>query len=283
MAKGALELEKALSLGKEKLVAMLAPCFVAHFDYPEITIMLRRAGFSKVVELTFGAKIVNSAYHPILEKARESGELVISSVCPGVVSTVKTRFPQYNDNLIRVYSPMIVTAKVCRKFFPDHKTVFISPCNFKKAEAETTKDVDYVIGINELDTLLKKMNIGEKNEKKIKEGFDMFYNEYTKIYPLAGGLSKTAHVKQILSPEQTIAIDGVEKVADFLKKPAPKTIFLDANFCIGGCIGGPLLRQDRTLEEKKQRVLDYVKRMIPLSMKKQKGILAKAKGIKVSF
>ena len=177
---------------KTKLVAMLAPCFVAQFDYPKIICQLRELGFDKIVELTFAAKIVNHEYHKILKKSKG---LMISTVCPGSVNTILTQFPQYKKNLIRVYSPMIVMGKVCKKIYPKHKTVFISPCNFKKMEAKTTKDVDIAIDMTELENLIKKNKV---KIKKCKMKFDKFYNDYTKIYPIAGGLYKTAHLKKIL-------------------------------------------------------------------------------------
>ncbi len=278
---GVPELEQSLKK-KEKLVAMLAPCFVAQYDYPEILTQLRDLGFDKIVELTFGAKLVNHEYQKILRKDKGK-HLLISSVCPGSVSTIKSQFPQYGKNLIRVYSPMVVTAKVCKKEYPKHKIVFMSPCNFKKEEAKTTDDVDFAIGMNELQALFGKYEI---NPRKVKTPpkFDLFMNEYTKIYPLAGGLAKTAHVKQILKEGESKSIDGITKVIEFLKHPDKKVKFLDANFCIGGCIGGPLLTPSRSLEEKKKRVLDYVHKALHESIPKGgMGVLKRAKGIKISF
>jgi iron only hydrogenase large subunit-like protein len=79
-------------------------------------------------------------------------------------------------------------------------------------------------------------------------------------------------------------MDGVARVIEFLKNPDKKVKFLDANFCIGGCIGGPLLTQNKTLEEKKKRVLDYVhKSMHETIPEGEKGVLDKAKGIKITF
>ena len=263
-----------------KLVAMLAPCFVAQFDYPQIIGQLRALGFDKVVELTFAAKIVNHEYHKIL---KDSKGFLISTVCPGVVSTIKTKFPQYNKNLIKVYSPMIVMGKVCRKLYPNHKIVFVSPCNFKKIEAKTTDDVDVVIDMTELAELMKKNKINSKNIKSNMK-FDKFYNDYTKIYPLAGGLSKTAHIKQIMNLEKSRSIDGIAKVIEFLKKPDKQVKFLDANFCVGGCIGGPLLTKERSLEEKKERVLDYVKMALKEKIPGgEKGVFKEAKGIKITY
>ena len=41
---------------KEKLVAMLAPSFPIVFEYPKIITMLKKLGFSYVVEVAVGAK-----------------------------------------------------------------------------------------------------------------------------------------------------------------------------------------------------------------------------------
>src|SRR3989344_4316731 len=134
---------KKLVIDKNRrYLAMLAPSFVVGFSYPWIISALRELGFDKVVELTFGAKMVNRCYH---EKLKNSKGLVIASVCPGIVETIKVKFPKYAQNLIRVDSPMIAMAKICRKTYPTHKIVFISPCNFKKIEAGKSKYVDFVI------------------------------------------------------------------------------------------------------------------------------------------
>lgn len=277
MVGGINELKKELS-NHTKLVAMLAPSFVVNFDYPQIITQLKDLGFDKTVELTFGAKIVNAEYHKQIKKSKK---LLISSVCPGSVYTILEKKPEYKKNIMRVYSPMIVTAKICRKLYPKHKIVFISPCYFKVKEAETTKDVDIAIGCNELQKLLEENNI---KPRKIKDLFDMFYNNYTKIYPLAGGLSKTMHVKGILKPEETKVIDGIDDILKFLDKPDKKVRFLDCNFCKGGCIGGPCLRKDLTLNQKKKRVISYVKKARKLDIpEKNKGLLNKAKGIKIKY
>lgn len=272
---------------KELKLAMLAPSFVADFNYPEIIHELHCLGFDKVVELTFGAKLINKEYHRILSKCEKNNEncLRISSVCPGLVEFIKQMYPQYESSLMKVDSPMIATAKVCKKEYPNHKIVFISPCYAKKKEAEEKgKDIiDEVITYGELVKLLKKSKIKackNESEHKHKLFFDKFYNDFTKIYPLTGGLSKTAHVKGVMKPEETKIIDGVTNIKKFLDNPDKNIRFLDGNFCIGGCIGGPCLSKERNLAERKKRVLDYLewasRERIP---QKDKGLFDKAKGI----
>ncbi len=262
---------------KNKYVAMLAPSFVVDFSYPKIIYQLKDLGFDKVVELTFGAKMINRDYH---KQLKNSKELIIASVCPGIVETIKTKLPKYRNNLICVDSPMSAMAKICKKTFPRHKIVFIAPCNFKKIEAKRTGNVDYVIDYRELKNILDKKGLSRKKYPKNPIFFDKFYNDYTKIYPLSGGLSKTANIKKILDLKQVKIIDGMNNVVEFLNNPDKKIKFLDVTFCKGGCIGGPCINSKLPLILRKRKVLKYTrvakKEEIP---ENRKGIVKEAKGI----
>src|SRR4030043_218033 len=81
----------------------------------------------------------------------------------------------------------------------------------------------------------------------------------TKIYPLSGGLSKTAHVKEVLKPEETKIVDGIAEVIKFLNNPDKNIKFLDVTFCKGGCIGGPCINSKLPLNLRKKRILEYMK------------------------
>lgn len=268
-------IERELRQKKFKFIALLAPSFITTFEYPSIIVQLKKLGFDKVVELTFGAKMINRCYHNILEKKKG---LVISSACPGIVKIINKHFPEYRDNIIKVNSPMIATAKICKKIYPVHKTCFISPCEFKKNEAEKSDYVDYVIDYEQLSEMFDRHDIKESNEKNV--FFDKFYNDYTKIYPLSGGLSKTAHFKGVLKKGEEKIIDGIEEVERFLENPDENIRFLDATFCKGGCIGGPYTARV-SLEEKRKRLMHYLEiAKEEKSPKQRKGIVEKAKGIK---
>jgi len=267
-------IEKELKDKKVKMVALVAPSFVVNFEYPQFIHQLRELGFDKVVELTFGAKMVNREYHRILEKSKG---LVISTTCPGITSVIMQKYPQYAKNLIKIDSPMIAMAKICKKVYPKHKTVFISPCNYKKTEAEDSKYINYVIDYGQLEVLFNKNKI-KPNKNHIH--FDKFYNDYTKIYPLSGGLTKTAHLKGVLKPGEEKTIDGIAEVMKFLNNPDPKVKFLDCTFCLGGCLGGPFTSKI-PIGEKIKRLMKYMalakKEDIP---KGRAGLIDKAKGIR---
>jgi len=265
-------IEKALK--KENIVALVAPSFVVNFEYPQFIHQLRDLGFEKVVELTFGAKMINREYHKILEHSKG---LAISSTCPGIVSVIKEKYPQYVKNLIKVDSPMVAMAKICKKVYPGYKTCFISPCNYKKVEAENSLYIDYVIDYRQLEMLFNKNRIkGDKSHIH----FDKFYNDYTKIYPLSEGLTKTAHLKGVLKSSEEKTIDGIAEVMKFLNSPNKKVKFLDCTFCKGGCIGGPFTSK-LPIFWKKRKVIKYMRKAkkedIPAG---RTGLIEKAKGIK---
>lgn len=259
---------------KGKYLAMLAPSFIVKFDYPSIISQLKKLGFDKVVELTFGAKLVNREYHKLLKKSKE---LVITSPCPGIVDLICNKFPQYKKNLAKIDSPMIAMAKICKNLFPKHKVVFISPCHYKKQEGEKSEYVDYVVDYKQLEELFVKYKI---SACKKKVHFDKFYNDYTKIYPVSGGLAKTAHVRDLLKKDEIKILDGVGNVMNFLEKPEKKIKLLDVLFCNGGCIGGPCILSKLNLKKRKERVLDYLNSSkhedIP---EPKKGLLCKADGL----
>jgi len=257
---------------KGKYVAMVAPSFIVDFSYPEIILYLKKLGFDKVVEVTFGAKMVNKEYH---EHFKSKEGLKISSVCPGIVELIKKDYPSYLKCLIPVDSPMVAMGKICKKIYPGYKIVFLSPCNYKKIEAKEFKFIDYVIDYGEFNKLILNLNIGNSKNK-----FDKFYNDYTKIYPLAGGLSKTVHLRGILRKKEIKIIDGVKEVKKFLNKPNKKIKFLDCNFCIGGCIGGPCINSKDNLKKRKKRVLAYLGSSLREDIPEaKKGLLRRAKGI----
>ena len=63
---------------------------------------------------------------------------------------------------------------------------------------------------------------GAKKYAKKKILFDKFYNDYTKVYPLSGGLSKTANVDNVLKCNETKIADGIAEVIKFLNNKTPR-------------------------------------------------------------
>lgn len=248
----------------EKYICLLAPSFVSEFDYPDIVYRLRMLGFDKVLELTFGAKMTNLAYYKVLKDSLEKGEKKtwISSPCPTLVNFIRVKYPHLVENLVPVHSPMGCMGLICKKYYPEYKVVFVGPCLTKKVEAQEVGNIDEVLTFKELEELFKERSIPKVvTDTKYCISFDKFYNDYTKIYPISGGLSSTLNYKDLLNGKDILVKEGTEnfiKIFDGFKDGMYKSYkFLDLLTCEGGCISGPGMIGDRSVREKRKRVLKY--------------------------
>lgn len=240
---------------------MLAPSFIAEFEYPQFVYRLRKLGFTEVVELTFGAKMTNLTYYSILKNNLE--KTWITSPCPTLVNFIRTKYPQLVDNLVPVHSPMGCMSLICKKFYPNYRQVFVGPCITKKMEAEEIKGISCVLTFKEIQQLFDEYNIPEKiTESKYCRTFDKFYNDYTKVYPLSGGLSETLHHEQLFKKNEVLVMEGVEKIDRILSKfkdgKYKNYKLFDILTCKGGCIDGPGMLKKYSLSERKKRVRRYM-------------------------
>ena len=257
---------KRLLKKKEKMVCMLAPSFIAEFEYPQFVYRLRKLGFTEVVELTFGAKMTNLTYYSILKNNLE--KTWITSPCPTLVNYIRTKYPQLVDNLVPVHSPMGCMSLICKKFYPNYRQVFVGPCITKKMEAEEIKGISCVLTFKEIQQIFDEYKIPEKiTESKYCRTFDKFYNDYTKVYPLSGGLSETLHHEHLFKKNEVLVMEGVEKIdrvlSEFKDGKYKKYKLFDILTCKGGCIDGPGMLKRYSLSERKKRVrkyMDYTRR-----------------------
>jgi len=290
---------------KKKLLLMTAPSFVVDFDYMHFVPKMRGLGFDKVTELTFGAKVVNEHYHKYIHehyasyvrpqkgkgktkvKDKNFQDKFISSVCPTSVNLIMTKYPTLKHSLLPFDSPMGAMSKIARKNFPDHTIIFLAPCSAKKLEAKT------IIGKNKKPFIEAALTFAEMKQIVAKEKpapplkgkepqlFDSFYNDYTKIYPLSGGLSKTLHAKSILLKKEIVSCDGCTDIIKLLQKN-PHKVFYDILFCKGGCIGGPGIASHVPKFVRKRRVLNYRSKSDRESMHGMQGLDKYTKGLDFS-
>lgn len=281
-----MELKDKLTLIKNnKVVAMLAPTFAIDFKYPNIIGMLKKLGFAEVTELTFGARMVNWAYaNYVKEHPRQ--KLFISSPCPTVVALIKSQYPKLVKYLMPIVSPMVAMAKICKKLKPNYKIIFISPCWAKELlEAPKHKEIDAVITLKDLKKILEQEGLNEENFSN-KVCFDSLIREYTKIYPISGGLASTSHLHKLFKDEEILVTDkpeNIKKALDDFNAGVSQYKFMDLLNCPGGCIGGPAIdHQDFSIEKRKEIIYEYTHRSSDECMGKHKGKVKDAKDIDLS-
>lgn len=261
------ELENLLKvLDTEKTVCLLAPAFPVDFAYPDIVMQLKGIWCTKVVELTYAAKIINMQYMELFKQ--DPSKQRICTNCPTIVKYIQNKYPQHADKLINIGSPMVIMSRFVKKEYgDDFKTIFVGPCLTKKIEAKESWDVDYAITFKELQQIFdhyKENNVPMKEfhfdvTESGDADFDKFYNDYTKVFPLTGAVADTLHYRDVLWPDQVLIVDELKNMPaaiEYMEKN-PNIKFLDPLACPGWCIGGPWVISQAPIKERAEKVKKY--------------------------
>ena len=253
----------------EKVVAMLAPSFPAMFpdmDYVYLVGALRQCGFDKVVEVAFGADLINQEYEALVEqidkqRAQKVRKPIITSSCPAICKYIEKYVPELLPNLAPIVSPMVAMGRVVHDYYgKDAKVIFIGPCTAKKLEIrdEAVQDsVDEVLTFDELIALWKKCKV--EPEQAIPSCFDPPNANMGRLYPVSGGLLKSAGLPHDILDNGVIITEGknrVLKLLDCLQTNQISANLVDVLFC-EGCISGPFTNQSINYFTRKQKVVAY--------------------------
>lgn len=235
-----IETDKVLSLIAEnpQVVAMVAPSFPAEFEtiaYDFLVGMIRKLGFSHVVEVSFGADLVALHYKKLLHTTGSMAK--ISSDCPAIVSFIEYYHPNLVPYLTPVVSPMVAMERVMRhKLGRNIKIVFIGPCIAKKDESY---EIDATITFRELRELFDIKGI--KPENVIPSGFDPPHSGKGAVFPISRGLLQTMEMEEDILEGNIIVAEGRSAFQEAIKEFESgyiKNNHLEL-LCCEGCIMGP--------------------------------------------
>ncbi|MPM45716.1 Electron transport complex subunit RsxB [bioreactor metagenome] len=236
-----LEKAKVLLSSSEKVIASVAPSFVANYDVSFETFeeALQKIGFTCAEETAIGATIVKTRYEEMIRSHEES--VLISSCCPTVNMMIQKHFPQTLPYLAKVVSPMQAHCVDIKERYPTAKTIFIGPCVSKKAEKESCEaNVDCVLTFEELTKWFAQEHITLEKEKISSDGIGR-----ARFFPTAGGILKSMTCD---SPDYTyLEIDGQENCIRALNDIIDGKItncFIEMSACSGSCIGGPAMDKE---------------------------------------
>ena len=246
-----------------KKIAALAPSFPAAFadvPYGKVVSGLKKLGFDEVYEVAFAADFVGREYEKFLQL--NSMPVSISSSCPAIVNLIEKHYPNLLMFLVPIVSPMIAMGRYLKQTFSDATVVFIGPCVAKKKEMEDPKTsgvIDQVLTFEEIEKMFKEDNI-ILSELDVSE-FSNPPVSLGRIFPLSGGLLKTAEKQNDLLEDDIIVTEGRDRVIEILEKVDEGRIesqFLDLLFC-HGCIDGPKMINDLSVFIRKDKIVSYYK------------------------
>ena len=134
----------------------------------------------------------------------------------------------------------IEKGKIIKEKYPDHKPIFIGPCEMKKLEA--SEDIPelgiLVLTYRELQDVFNHFGITDQNNPDDK--FDISETGKTMMYPLDGGLSHSSGLtEQMESTDQVRIVSGGKNIPAIKEFDTnPKIKLLDILNCPGGCRSG---------------------------------------------
>jgi iron only hydrogenase large subunit-like protein/nitrogen-specific signal transduction histidine kinase len=240
-------------------IALVAPSFPAEFnefaDYRTFVGLLKKTGFEKVVEVSFGADLVAKEYKAILTS--DKNKRYISSDCPAIVEYIRKYHPALINNLAPVVSPVMALARVLREEYHDkYNLVFIGPCIAKKEES---KELDEVITFSELREFFESTDMGEEAIEK--KDFDQPHSGRGAIFPVSRGLIQTMNMQENLITGNVVVAEGRENFKEALQE-FDNGLINDHHLellCCEGCIMGAGMSGKGKRYENSAYITKYVK------------------------
>ena len=253
----------ALLSGPGPVIASVAPSFPAAFaDYGSglLTSALKKLGFDMVTETAVAAELVAASTAELLGKGKSAW---VTSACPVVVNLIERYYPEACPNITPIVSPMVAHAAYLKqKYGKTAKVVFIGPCPAKKGEAddEAKELVDAVLTFEELHQAFDEAGIDRSALQPTR--FDDVRPKNAQLFPLEGGLARTAALSSGLLREDFMAISGADRVIEMIAHMSEESSIglFEALFCPGGCINGACLGRGKDIFARRSRVLKYQKR-----------------------
>lgn len=234
-------------------VALPAPSYYGQFrrtSTPEAVLAaLLAVGFDDVFEVPVGATIVSYAVRTYMARERFVRPL-ISSACPAVLRLIQVRFPSLLDHIAPIESPMEVAAALAREravaatgLPPDRIGVFfITPCAakvtaVKQPVGRAKSGVDGAISMSDVYGAA----VGHLKDPLPPRALQLAAASGIR-WGRAGG--ENAEIGE----GELLAVDGIHNVITVLgeveKGRLTDVDYLEAQACVGGCIGGPLVPEN---------------------------------------
>lgn len=236
---------------EEDVYALVAPAFVGQFG-PKVNLKtiddaMSQLGFKGVYEVSIGADLCTiEEAHDFLNNVPSKLKFMGTSCCPSWSVMAKKEFPEYRENISMTLTPMVLSARLIKKKFPNAKIVFVGPCSAKKLEASrksVRSDVDFVLTFEELMGMFEAKNVNF-NTLKSKDLLNITSAD-GRGFAVAGGVANAVvnAIKEI-EPEREIkvkAAQGLRECKQMLKDAINGKYdgyLLEGMACPFGCASG---------------------------------------------
>ena len=235
----------------DRVIAIVAPAFIGQFGKHstpgKFIAAMKKLGFARIVEVAVGADMCTiEEAKDFMEKVPSQQKYMATSCCPAWHSMIYKLFPGEAGNISMTLTPMVFTARLMKKKYPDCKVVFVGPCAAKKLEAirvDIRSDVDFVLTFEELQGMFEAKEV---NFETIEPMYDL--NEGTAAgrgFAVSGGVAgAVSDLIHRTNPEvevKTARAEGLRecrKLMTLAKAGKYNGYLLEGMACPGGCVAG---------------------------------------------
>ncbi|MBM7624569.1 [Fe-Fe] hydrogenase large subunit C-terminal domain-containing protein [Sporohalobacter salinus] len=251
-------------LQQKKLVASVAPSFIAEFDFSphKLVTALKKLGFYAVEETAQGAKIIADYYQ---QSISDRSQPIISACCPAVVSLIEKHYPELISYLSNSVSPMVAHGRLIKEKYSDVEVVFIGPCIAKLEEItwdSIQEAIDLAITFDQLQELFDDQQLIP--EELPESQFDDLSVNWSTAFPVEKGVLQAAGIDNEFNTD-IITVSGVKNCIDTFEDLLAGEInpqFIEALICVGGCINGPGISSDLGLHARREKVVNYSRNLV---------------------
>ncbi len=235
----------------DKVIAIVAPAFIGQFGKHstpgKFIAAMTKLGFTRIVEVAVGADLCTiEEAHDFMEKVPNAQNYMATSCCPAWHSMIHKLFPSETPKISMTLTPMVYTARLMKKKYPDCKVVFVGPCAAKKLEAiraDIRSDVDFVLTFEELQGMFEAKEIDFETIEPLDD-----LNEGSAAgrgFAVSGGVAKAvANMIEKNNPDvqvNTARAEGLRecrKLMNLAKAGKYDGYLLEGMACPGGCVAG---------------------------------------------
>ena len=216
--------------------------------------VLHKLGFTHVVHVEHGVRILKKAIEGYLDNNKEKKPL-ISTFCPAIVRLIQVQFPALTENLILLNAPLDVTATYIKKHLVDQGfdskeigVFYITPCAAKIAAVKSPvgQETSDITGVINMDFIFNKVYT---NVKRLGLEEDMEVHQSTTSLKSDEIIWSLTEGESSQMPGRALAIDEIGNVIEFLEnlenEENPQIDFLELRACDQSCAGGILTSGNR--------------------------------------
>ncbi|HNV71268.1 MAG TPA: [Fe-Fe] hydrogenase large subunit C-terminal domain-containing protein, partial [Candidatus Ozemobacteraceae bacterium] len=188
---------------------------------------------------------------------------LIASPCPVVVSLIERHYPHLIKFLMPTVSPLVATGRYLLENDPTPSIkVFIGPCIAKKEEIQDPQlkgVIDHALTYREVKEMFKARAIDPAKLHGMPA--DPPHPGQGRVFPLVGGILKTAGMGTDILDDRIAIIEGHHETLEFLRtfdeNHPPRCDFVDILFC-RGCIDGVEMDSELSHLDKHRKVCEFV-------------------------